>query len=140
VTLLLGVDTGGTYTDAVLIRDEEHVIASAKALTTRHDLAIGVGGAVRAVLEQAGVDASDVSMASLSTTLATNALVEGQGGRVALIYIGFREKDLDGHGLKDALKGDPFIVLSGGHHHDGSEANPLDEATLFSFLEKKQCL
>ena len=57
MTLLLGVDTGGTYTDAVLIRDEEHVIASAKALTTRHDLAIGVGGAVRAVLEQAGVDA-----------------------------------------------------------------------------------
>jgi N-methylhydantoinase A/oxoprolinase/acetone carboxylase beta subunit len=138
VTLLLGVDTGGTYTDAVLIRDEEHVIASAKALTTRHDLAIGVGGAVRAVLEQAGVDASDVSMASLSTTLATNALVEGQGGRVALIYIGFREKDLDGHGLKDALKGDPCIVLSGGHHHDGSEASPLDEMALIAFLEKNK--
>ena len=138
MTLLLGVDTGGTYTDAVLIRDEEHVIASAKALTTRHDLAIGVGGAVRAVLEQAGVDASDVSMASLSTTLATNALVEGQGGRVALIYIGFREKDLDGHGLKDALKGDPCIVLSGGHHHDGSEASPLDEMALIAFLEKNK--
>jgi N-methylhydantoinase A/oxoprolinase/acetone carboxylase beta subunit len=135
VALLLGVDTGGTYTDAVLIRDEEHVIASAKALTTRHDLAIGVGGAVRAVLEQANVDAADVSMASLSTTLATNALVEGQGGRVALIYIGFREKDLDGHGLKDALKGDPFIVLDGGHHHDGSEACSLDEVALISFLE-----
>jgi N-methylhydantoinase A/oxoprolinase/acetone carboxylase beta subunit len=138
VALLLGVDTGGTYTDAVLIRDEEHVIASAKALTTRHDLAIGVGGAVRAVLEQAGVNAADVSMASLSTTLATNALVEGQGGRVALIYIGFREKDLDGHGLKDALKGDPFVVLNGGHHHDGSEANPLDESVLIAFLERNK--
>lgn len=135
MAVLLGVDTGGTYTDAVLIRDEEHVIASAKALTTRQDLAIGVGGAVRAVLEQAGVNAADVSMASLSTTLATNALVEGQGGRVALIYIGFREKDLEGHGLKDALKGDPFIVLNGGHHHDGSEANALDETTLTAFLE-----
>ena len=138
MALLLGVDTGGTYTDAVLIRDEEHVIASAKALTTRHDLAIGVGGAVRAVLEQAGVNAADVSMASLSTTLATNALVEGQGGRVALIYIGFREKDLDGHGLKDALKGDPFVVLNGGHHHDGSEANPLDESVLIAFLERNK--
>ena len=113
MTILLGVDTGGTYTDAVLIRDEEVVIASAKALTTRHDLAIGVGGAVRAVLEQSGIAASDVSMASLSTTLATNALVEGQGGRVALIYIGFREKDLDGHGLRDALKGDPCICFGG---------------------------
>lgn len=136
MALLLGVDTGGTYTDAVLIRDEEHVIASAKALTTRHDLAIGVGGAVRAVLEQSGVDAGDISMASLSTTLATNALVEGQGGRVALVYIGFREKDLDGHGLKDALKGDPFIVLSGGHNHDGSEASSFDDTALIGFLEK----
>ncbi len=134
MAILLGVDTGGTYTDAVLIRDEEHVIASAKALTTRHDLAIGVGGAVRAVLQQAKLQASDVSMASLSTTLATNALVEGQGGRVALIYIGFREKDLEGHGLKDALKGDPHIVLSGGHKHDGSEAKPLDETSLIAFL------
>ena len=43
MTLLLGVDTGGTYTDAVLIRDEAHVIASAKSLTTREDLALGIG-------------------------------------------------------------------------------------------------
>ena len=138
MAILLGVDTGGTYTDAVLIRDEEVVIASAKALTTRHDLAIGVGGAVRAVLEQSGIAASDVSMASLSTTLATNALVEGQGGRVALIYIGFREKDLDGHGLRDALKGDPCIVLRGGHNHAGGEANPLDEDALIAFLEENK--
>ena len=45
MALLLGVDTGGTYTDAVLIRDEAEVIATAKSLTTRHDLAIGIGRA-----------------------------------------------------------------------------------------------
>jgi N-methylhydantoinase A/oxoprolinase/acetone carboxylase beta subunit len=135
MALLLGVDTGGTYTDAVLIRDEEVVIASAKSLTTRHDLAIGVGAAVRAVLAEAGVAAADVAMASLSTTLATNALVEGQGGRVALIYIGFREKDLASHGLAEALKGDPALVLEGGHNHAGGEARPLDEAGLIAFLE-----
>lgn len=136
MAMLLGVDTGGTYTDAVLIRDEEVVIASAKALTTRHDLAIGVGAAVRAVLAQADVIAAEVTMASLSTTLATNALVEGQGGRVALIYIGFRARDLEAHGLKDALKGDPSIILEGGHDHAGSEAAPLDETGLTAFLEK----
>lgn len=135
MALLLGVDTGGTYTDAVLIRDEEAVIASAKSLTTRQDLAIGVGAAVRAVLSEAGVAAADVAMASLSTTLATNALVEGQGGRVALVYIGFREKDLASHGLAEALKGDPAIVLEGGHNHAGGEAKPLDEAGLIAFLE-----
>ena len=135
MALLLGVDTGGTYTDAVLIRDEAVVIASAKALTTRHDLAVGVGNAVRAVLADAGVDAAEVSLASLSTTLATNALVEGQGGRVALVYIGFKERDLAAHGLAEALKGDPHLVLAGGHNHAGGEAVPLDETALIAFLE-----
>ena len=135
MAILLGVDTGGTYTDAVLIRDEEVVLARAKALTTRHDLAIGVGEAVRAVLAASGVDPADVSMASLSTTLATNALVEGQGGRVALIYVGFRAQDLETQGLADALAGDPVCVLAGGHNHDGSQANTLDETALLTFLE-----
>ena len=90
----LGVDTGGTYTDAVILRDEEEVIATAKSLTTRHDLAEGIGAAVRAVLEQSQIDPSDIALASLSTTLATNALVEDQGAKVALISIGFEEKVL----------------------------------------------
>ncbi|MCX8952080.1 hydantoinase/oxoprolinase family protein [Ruegeria sp. NA] len=135
MALALGVDTGGTYTDAVLIRDEKEVIASAKSLTTRADLAIGVGKAISAVLEQAKVAPDQISMASLSTTLATNALVEGQGGRVALIYIGFKDSDLEKHGLKDALNGDPSLVMSGGHSHSGSEAAPLDVAALEQFLD-----
>lgn len=135
LALLLGIDTGGTYTDAVLIRDEKTVIASAKALTTRQDLAVGIGNAVRAVLENAGVPAAEVSMASLSTTLATNALVEGQGGRVGLMYIGFRARDLDAHGLGDAMKGDPCLICAGGHDHAGAEAQPLDEAALVDFLQ-----
>jgi len=118
-----------------LIRDEAVVIASAKSLTTRHDLAIGIGGAVEAVLAKSGVDVSDIAMASLSTTLATNALVEGQGGRVALIYIGFKERDLATHGLLDALKGDPYLVLDGGHNHAGGQALALDEEALLAFLE-----
>lgn len=135
MALSLGVDTGGTYTDAVLIRDEAEVIASAKSLTTRTDLAIGMGKAIQAVLGQAGIAPADVSMASLSTTLATNALVEGQGGRVALIYIGFRESDLERHGLRDALKGDPTLAMAGGHNHAGGQAADLDLDALRDFLE-----
>ncbi len=135
MALALGVDTGGTYTDAVLIRDEKEVIASAKSLTTRADLAIGVGKAISAVLDQAQVSPDQISMASLSTTLATNALVEGQGGRVALIYIGFKDSDLEKHGLKDALKGDPALVIAGGHSHAGSEVSRLDVTTLGAFLD-----
>ncbi|MEQ5827821.1 hydantoinase/oxoprolinase family protein [Sulfitobacter sp. NFXS29] len=135
MAVLLGVDTGGTYTDAVLIRDETEVIAAAKALTTRADLAVGVGNAVSAVLAQSGVAADQIAMASLSTTLATNALVEGQGGRVALIYIGFRAPDLETHGLSEALRGDPCLLLAGGHDHAGAEVAPLDETALIAFLE-----
>ncbi|MEL7125607.1 MAG: hydantoinase/oxoprolinase family protein [Pseudomonadota bacterium] len=134
MSILLGVDTGGTYTDAVLMRDEEAVIARAKALTTRHDLAIGVGEAVRAVLASSGVTPAEVGLASLSTTLATNALVEGQGGRAALIYVGFDKAAADTPGLAEALGDDPVCALSGGHRHDGTEAAALDEAGLLSFL------
>lgn len=133
MSLLLGVDTGGTYTDAVLIRGEE-VLASAKALTTRHDLAIGIGEAVRSVVEAAAVAPGEIGMASLSTTLATNALVEGQGGRVALIYIGFEAADLERHALREALRGDPVLVMVGGHDHSGRELAPLDLAALEAFL------
>jgi N-methylhydantoinase A/oxoprolinase/acetone carboxylase beta subunit len=135
MSISLGVDTGGTYTDAVLIRDEKEIIASAKSLTTRHDLAIGVSKAVARVLQISGISPSEIGLASLSTTLATNALVEGQGGRVALIFIGFQEKDLDTSGLRDALKSAPYIVLSGGHTHAGVEKAPLDESALRPFLE-----
>ncbi|NOE26894.1 hydantoinase/oxoprolinase family protein [Ruegeria sp. HKCCD6157] len=135
MTLSLGVDTGGTYTDAVLIRDEKEVIASAKSLTTRADLAIGVGKAISSVLAEAQVTPDQISMASLSTTLATNALVEGQGGRVALIYIGFKDSDLEKHGLKEALKGDPALVIAGGHTYSGGQAAALDAAALEAFLD-----
>lgn len=130
MALLLGVDTGGTYTDAVLIEDDVRVVASAKSLTTRHDLAIGVGLAMDTVMAESGAASSDIAMVSLSTTLATNALVEGQGGRVGLIFIGFSERDVKRQGLEEALKGDPVIFLAGGHNHGGGEAKPLDEAAL----------
>ena len=84
MAIFLGVDTGGTYTDAVLLKDEKTVLATAKSLTTRHDLAVGISNASQAVLLQSKCDPSSIGLVSLSTTLATNALVEGQGGRIAL--------------------------------------------------------
>ena len=123
----LGVDTGGTYTDAVIMDEAAtRVIGKAKALTSRQDLALGIGEAVDAAIAAAGITAAEVALVSLSTTLATNALVEGQGGRVALICIGFDADDLGRGGLTEALNGDPAVRLSGGHTHAGTEAVPLD--------------
>ncbi|MFN7052654.1 MAG: hydantoinase/oxoprolinase N-terminal domain-containing protein, partial [Gemmobacter sp.] len=83
---LLGVDTGGTYTDAVILDAEAtRVIGKAKSLTTRGDLSLGIGRAVDAALSGAGVAPVEVAMVSPSTPLATNALVEGQGGRVVVL-------------------------------------------------------
>lgn len=130
MAILLGVDTGGTYTDAVLIRGEDEVIATAKSLTTRHDLAEGVGKAVQAVLAQSGVTPDQIALSSLSTTLATNALVEGQGARVCLVFIGFGAKDIARQGLDEALRGDPVISVAGGHTHAGTESTPFDAAAL----------
>ncbi len=135
MTLSLGVDTGGTFTDAVLIRDEETVVASAKSLTTRHDLAVGIGKAVEQVIRDANADPSDIKLASLSTTLATNALIEGQGEAVGLVLIGFAERDLEKHGLTVAMAGDPVLVIEGGHNHAGAQAAPLDEHALLAWLQ-----
>ncbi len=135
MSLFLGVDTGGTYTDAVVLDNEtDRVLGKAKSLTTRKDLSLGIGRAVDAALEAAGIAPQDVSMVSLSTTLATNALVEGQGGRVALVFIGFDESDLERGGLREALGGDPVIRLAGGHGHAGQEFAPLDVAGLEAAL------
>ncbi len=127
--LLLGIDTGGTYTDAVLYSETAGVVARAKALTTRHDLSVGISGAVEAVLEAAKAPVSAIGLVSLSTTLATNALVEGQGGRAGLVMIGFSPEDLKRDGLADALGNDPVLFLPGGHNVHGDET-ALDMAAL----------
>ena len=133
-TLMLGIDTGGTYTDAVLYSERAGVVAKAKALTTRHDLAEGIAGAVEAVLARAAARPGAVGLVSMSTTLATNALVEGQGGRVALVMIGFTEADLDRAGLRGALGSDPVLFLPGGHDVHGNET-PLDTGALEEQVE-----
>src|SRR5690606_28837445 len=126
----LGVDTGGTYTDAVLYDEQRGVIAKAKALTTRHDLAHGIAAALDGALASADVDPGDVSLVSLSTTLATNALVEGKGGRVGLVFIGFDDGDEARAGLDAATAGDPVIRIDGGHDALGDPVAPLDLAAL----------
>lgn len=127
VTKLLGIDTGGTYTDAVLLDEAEGVLASAKALTTKHDLAVGIGEAVRAVLPGGeGETGAEIGLVSVSTTLATNAVVEGQGRRACLMLVGFDESALDRAGLRQALGDDPVVFIDGGHSPHGEAQRPLD--------------
>ncbi len=135
MAFLLGVDTGGTYTDAVVYDDSYgagagKVLGSAKALTTHRALDVGIGEAASAALAAANFPAAEISLTSLSTTLATNALVEGHGDPTALIMIGFSEKDLSRSALGEALGGDPVFFIAGGHKSSGDMAEPLDEAAI----------
>jgi N-methylhydantoinase A len=81
--MVLGVDVGGTFTDAVLVYDGR--IATAKAPTTPHDQSEGVMAAVAAVLERAGRRAEAIDTFAHGMTVATNALLEGNLARAALI-------------------------------------------------------
>lgn len=133
MTLALGIDTGGTFTDAVLVDVESGLVwAGAKALTTRHDLAIGIGQAIRRVLaEQAAGGAvarpGDIGLVGLSTTLATNTLAEGQRAPVCLLLIGYDPELITRFDLGKDLAADNIVYLRGGHDVVGNQAQPLDE-------------
>src|SRR5437016_3948737 len=82
--MLLGVDVGGTFTDAVLVGAGSGV-STAKVPTTPDDQARGVLDAVRLVLARAGTRADEVERFAHGMTVATNALLEGRVARTALI-------------------------------------------------------
>jgi N-methylhydantoinase A/oxoprolinase/acetone carboxylase beta subunit len=126
--LWLGLDTGGTFTDAVLLADGRRVVASTKALTTPWDLAIGIGKAIRAVLDllPAGARREDISLVSVSTTLATNAVVEHRFSPVCTLLIGFDDAMVERSGLKRHGAG-ALARIQGGHTATGEESSPLDE-------------
>jgi len=132
MTIALGIDTGGTYTDAVLVDyTTGSILCAAKALTTRRDLSIGVGQAIDAVFQQQGAPApSAVNLVSLSTTLATNAIVEGQGSPVCLILIGYDPELIQQYGFAQDLVTQDVVYIAGGHDIHGDEAAPLDETAL----------
>ncbi len=130
MTYLIGVDTGGTYTDAAVIEASGHkVVASAKAITTKGDLAIGVSAAIVAALAKVAKDVR-IALVSVSTTLATNAVVEGHGSAVGVILIGFDAAMAKRTGIADAFPGMPMALVGGGHDHNGDEVCALDVAAL----------
>ncbi len=114
----IGIDTGGTYTDAVLMDIvSREVVHWAKETTTHHDLGIGVGRALESLLA-CGIDPRDVAGLAVSTTLATNAIVEGRGARVGLFVFGYVR-----HFKLPVVAN---IFLKGGHKITGEEDEPLD--------------
>ncbi len=130
MSLSLGVDTGGTYTDAVLVdRTTKKIVSAAKSLTTRKNLFLGIFSAIDLCLKDISKQSSsgDISMVCLSTTLATNAITEGYGGTICKILIGYNEQLLRNQGFMEEMASDDIVWLAGGHDFQGNEVESLDE-------------
>jgi N-methylhydantoinase A/oxoprolinase/acetone carboxylase beta subunit len=127
----IGVDTGGTYTDAIALDAQRRVVASAKSLTTQWDLSIGLDGAIRAVLAKlpAGARREHVSLVSVSTTLATNAVVENRFSPICTVLIGFDERMVERSGLRRG-GGGAIVQVRGGHEATGEAVEALDETAI----------
>lgn len=113
----IGIDTGGTYTDVVLTDlDTGELLGSAKSPTTHFDLSLGISRSLRRVVDDS--IAAGVELVAVSTTLATNAVVEGKGAAVGLVLIGTsREASLPVVGT---------TLVRGGHKINGDEECELD--------------
>jgi len=124
MSLRLGIDTGGTFTDAVLVDDQKNIINAEKSLTTRFDLSLGIGDVI-AKLPKASL--VDISMVSLSTTLTTNSVVEDLGAPVCVLLPGYTQEQVKQSGLLDILPAQMVVILEGGYDAVGRESKPLDE-------------
>jgi len=84
----LGIDVGGTNTDAVILDSGDTVVAKCKRPTTQ-DISTGIKEAVESVLQDSGVDPKQILHAMLGTTHSTNAIVERKGlARMGIIRVG----------------------------------------------------
>jgi len=131
----LGIDTGGTYTDAVIYDFEsKNVLAKSKALTTRNNLAEGIIESLSSLPEEYF---ADIQLVSLSTTLATNACVENKFSRGRLVLIGYDVELLTmlriRYGLPDI---DEMILIPGGHSQQGQVLSIPDWNLLKKQIEK----
>src|ERR1700694_3484601 len=87
----VGIDIGGTFTDATLIDEDSGEVRIGKVSSTPHDPSIGFHEATRRILREARVAPADVRYVVHGTTVATNAIIEGKTARTGLITThGFR--------------------------------------------------
>jgi N-methylhydantoinase A/oxoprolinase/acetone carboxylase beta subunit len=139
--LSVGIDVGGTNTDAVVLDSDGHVIAWTKQATTE-DVTGGIRAALSFVLGELGVDRDRVSRVMLGTTHATNAIVRRRGlGRVAVIRLG-APASTEFPSLSDWPADLREVVLAGallaggGHLIDGYPISPLDVDGIRRFLDR----
>ncbi|WP_203333776.1 ROK family protein [Planococcus beigongshangi] len=137
----IGIDVGGTHTDAVLL-DENYKVLAEKKSTTTEDVSSGIYQAMKQVVLASGVPVEEIHHAMLGTTHCTNAIVERKRlNKVAAIRIGapaaMAIKPLVG--VPDDLRnilGKHLYIVRGGNEFDGREIVPLDEERIREIAEE----
>ncbi|MBQ6312452.1 MAG: hydantoinase/oxoprolinase family protein [Lachnospiraceae bacterium] len=136
----LGIDVGGTNTDAVIIDENYNIIASVKNPTTE-DIYDGIVGAVRKVLDESGVDKSQIGQAMLGTTQCTNAIVERKNlAKIGIIRVGAPASCgvLPMVDWEDDIREicEKAVMVRGGYEYDGREITDLDEKACREFFRE----
>lgn len=126
----LGIDVGGTNTDAVLVDENRNVVADIK-YPTSSDVYEGIVGAMREVLSVSGVDPSEIRQAMLGTTQCTNAIVERKNlAPIGILRIGapattgIRPMVDWAEDIQSIAVGNK--IIGGGSEYDGKELAPFD--------------
>ncbi|WP_257350688.1 hydantoinase/oxoprolinase family protein [Pseudalkalibacillus decolorationis] len=137
----IGIDVGGTHTDAVILDELYNVISEVKSPTSE-DVSSGIYQAMREVVKSSDVPVDKIQYAMLGTTHCTNAIVERKRlNKVAVIRIGapatLAIKPLVGvpDDLKDIL-GKHMYIVRGGHEFDGREIVQLDEEHIYEIANE----
>lgn len=138
----LGIDVGGTNTDAVLVDENRNVVSDIK-YPTSSDVYEGIVGAMREVLSVSGVNPFEIGQAMLGTTQCTNAIVERKNlAQIGILRIGAPATT----GIKPMVDWAVDIqsiavgskIIGGGSEYDGKELAPFDkEAARQFFVDMK---
>jgi N-methylhydantoinase A/oxoprolinase/acetone carboxylase beta subunit len=139
----IGIDVGGTNTDAVILDHELQLVHSVKVPTSK-DIQTGIAGALRQVLSESGIDRDQVTHAMLGTTQCTNAIVERKKlAKVGVLRLGYPAtasvlpytawpKDLV------SVLSENHALVKGGYEYDGQILTAIDEQEIRTVLEQWQ--
>ena len=137
MSLILSFDAGGTFTDSVIFNTvTKQIISEGKALTTNYDLSKGIKDSIEISLEKISFhDQKNIKLVAISSTLATNSVVNSTGCRVGLILVGFDNSILKNKILSESCNNGEIILINGGHDAEGNEKEKLSLSKIKNFVE-----
>ena len=137
MSYILGFDAGGTFTDSVIFDTiSQKIISEGKALTTNFDLSIGIKNSIEYSLKKIPLkNLQKIKLVVISSTLATNSVVNSTGCRVGLILVGFDKSILNNKFLYEACNNGEIILVKGGHDAEGNEKESLDFQEIEEFIK-----